>query len=135
MKRKATEEPQKRSAYALPLPQYERERFVVHDADEARRMLAHYGVAVWPDALSEEAAARALTGLWPTLEQTFPYFRRAVPSTWRALRDNGAKHGMLLQTLERLPQSNELAAPLSGVQCARAGCLNSFTGGGAKLMD
>ena len=99
MKRKATEdEPQKRSPYALPLPQYERARYVVHDADEARRMLAHYGVAVWPGALSEEAAARALAGLWPTLEQTFPDFRRAVPSTWRALRDNGAKHGMLLQT-------------------------------------
>jgi hypothetical protein len=99
MKRKAdAEEPKKRGVYALPLPKYERERFVVHDADEARRMLAHYGVAVWPYALSEEAAERALTGLWTTLEKTFPDFRRAAPSTWRALRDNGAKHGMLLQT-------------------------------------
>ena len=99
MKRKAGDtEKTKRAVYALPLPRYERERYVVRTADEARRMLAHYGVAVWPDALSEEAAARALTGLWSTLEDTFPDFRRASPSTWRALRDNGAKHGMLLQT-------------------------------------
>jgi hypothetical protein len=90
-----------RNAYVLPSPRYERERFVVmvgSGGEEVRRMLARYGVAVIPDAISEEAAARALTGLWPTLEATFPDFKRADPATWRALRDNGAKHGMLLQT-------------------------------------
>jgi hypothetical protein len=96
----------KRGTYVLPTPRYERERYVVREegsskssrGEEVRRKLAHYGVAVVPNAISEEAVARTLTGLWSTLETTFPDFKRAEPSTWRALRDNGAKHGMLLQT-------------------------------------
>ena len=88
----------KRASYTLPSPKYERARYVAETPEEARRKLAHYGVAVLPNALSAEAAERALTGLWSTLEATFPDFKRADPSTWRALRDNGAKHAMLLQT-------------------------------------
>ena len=103
MKRKTCDEeaPKKRAVYTLPSPRYERERYVVPASaapEEVRRMLAHHGVAVIPNAISEEAAERALTGLWATLEATFPDFKRSSPSTWRALRDNGAKHGMLLQT-------------------------------------
>ena len=77
---------------------YERERFLARDAAEASRLLRDTGIAVVPGLLDAAETARALDGLYGALEEAFPLFRRDRPDTWRQLRDNGAKHAMLLQT-------------------------------------
>jgi hypothetical protein len=92
----APDTPTKRARYTLPAPEYERARFLASTPDEVTERLLRYGVAVLPDAIGDPRPI--LEGVWRALEATFPDFRHADPSTWRTLRDNGAKHGMLLQT-------------------------------------
>ena len=86
------------SPYYLPPPVYERERFLVRDAHDAMQKLMRYGVAVVPDVLSCERAEASYSGLMDALESVFPAFKRDERASWRQLRDNGAKHAMLLQT-------------------------------------
>jgi hypothetical protein len=88
------------SPYYLPAPMYERERFLcaTRDPDEVFAKLLRYGVAIVPEVLSPERAQTSYNGLMDALESVFPAFKRDDRSTWRQLRDNGAKHAMLLQT-------------------------------------
>ena len=88
----------KPKGYALPAPRYAREAFVASTASEALRKLSKHGVAVVPGLLDkEEWVRRTRAGVLEGLEAAFPGFRRDDASTWRLLRDHGAKHAQLLQ--------------------------------------
>jgi hypothetical protein len=84
--------------YILPPPVYERDRFLATDPADVMEKLVRYGMVVVPSVLDETKCQAAFDGLMEALEGVFPDFKRDEPSTWRALRDNGAKHAMLLQT-------------------------------------
>lgn len=84
--------------YTLPPPVYERERFLATEPSDVMEKLERYGIAIVPSVLDEAKCQIAFDGLMDALEGVFPDFKRDEPITWRALRDNGAKHAMLLQT-------------------------------------
>jgi hypothetical protein len=83
---------------SLEPPQFKRKCFLATTSGEIMQKLTQYGVAVVPHALSEDKLQAAEEKVWESLEHTFPEFKQDDPATWRTLRDNGAKHAMLLQT-------------------------------------
>ena len=85
--------------YTLSRPTFERERFLAANVEEAYENLRRYGVAVLPSGLSEEFISKTEDGVFSTLEGCYPAFRRNDTSTWGEITANGAKHGMLVQTL------------------------------------
>jgi hypothetical protein len=82
----------------LDPPKFKRTRFLAKTPSDILQKLTQYGVAVVPNALPEESLKASEEKLWHSLEHTFPGFKQDDPNTWRTLRDNGAKHAMLLQT-------------------------------------
>jgi ectoine hydroxylase-related dioxygenase (phytanoyl-CoA dioxygenase family) len=81
----------------MPVIAYVRDAYVADTAKKALRNLLEFGVAVVPGMLSQERAAATHSGLMGALEGVFPGFKRDDATTWRQLRQNGAKHAMLLQ--------------------------------------
>lgn len=88
-------------------PKYRRSCFLASTPAEIMQRLTEYGVAVVPNAMKDDDAdgnnnntkLKAIQAqIMQSLEDTFPGFKRDQPETWRTLRDNGAKHAMLLQT-------------------------------------
>lgn len=86
--------------YQLDKPVFIRDRLVVPLAKGAKaimEMLAEHGVVVIPDVLPADELKRTFQGIIEALQDVFPDFHYAKKETWRTLRDNMAKHGMLLQ--------------------------------------
>jgi hypothetical protein len=81
----------------MPVVMYARKTYVVETPKKTLLNLLKFGVAVVPDMLSRERAAATNSGLMSALEGVFPGFKRDDATTWRQLRENGAKHAMLLQ--------------------------------------
>ena len=96
-RRRTPKKKKKPKKYLLPPPVYARRDFVARTAEEALMKLLEFGVAVVPHALTAQEAEQTNDGIMEALEATFPGFDRHAPETWRMLRDNGAKHAMLLQ--------------------------------------
>jgi hypothetical protein len=119
--------------YRLPPPQYARSAYVAVAPDDVLHMLLRYGVAVVPNVLSRERAAEVHAGLMGALEGAFPGFGRDAPETWRLLRDNGAKHAMLLQNhglgwcqaAVDVRQDPAVAEQFAALWSARARCANA----------
>jgi hypothetical protein len=96
-KKKHKRKSSRREKYFLPAPLYARKDFKAESAADALRQLLVHGVAVVPRRLTEAEAEKTNEGIMDALETVFTKFKRGEPETWRVLRDNGAKHAMLLQ--------------------------------------
>jgi len=87
-----------KGSYVLPSPPtYARERYLASDASQAFEKLKEYGIAVIPNIIPEDLIRQTKKGVFSGLEEAFPGFCRDDKSTWRLIRDHGAKHAQLIQ--------------------------------------
>ena len=118
---------EKGCGYRISPPMYQRDSYVAYTPKDALEKLLRFGVAVVPQTLSKARASLVHTGLMKALEDTFPGFVRDQSSTWRLLRQHGAKHAMLLQhhglgwcqAAVDVRQDREIAAFFAGLWTAR----------------